>query len=293
MDILFVEGWDTVIQSAVVYLRKTRPGHNYKILLKREYSENNKTLTRNMEKLGISCITGKGNGYEVPYLEGIKQLTSGEVDILFSGADIPHFTFLPLLFRGLGVHRKTDLLTSFAFIEGTIERKERRILMLDPTVVTEPTEQELCRMSIRVIKLAAILLGKEPTTVLISHATGRDRADRITKQSRVIQILKSNGLSNILPEPLQLDTALFHSVAEKKIGRMSTLPNVFVLPDISAANILYKSIEHFGGNSIKISSPILWRSPIGEVGLLPRTTTKDQIFHTFDILVKLARINRN
>lgn len=291
MDILFVEGWDKAIQDAVCDLTKARRGHRYRVLLRRDAASND-PIQRRLEQAGAICEISQNNGFEAPYIAGLSQLASGRVDILFGGADIPHFTFLPLLFRALRVHRRTDLLTSFALIEAYLENTERRIIMIDPTVVTDPNDDELHRMATAVAGMAAALLGKDPTIALISHATGQDRPDRNTKQSRVIRLLQRTSAYDVVPEPVQLDTALFRSVAEKKLGRRSALPDVLVLPDISAANILYKSIEHFGGNLLRITAPLLWRSPVGEVGLLPRTTTKAQILRSFDTLVSMARVPR-
>jgi len=288
LKILFVEGENSEVRDAVIELASTRPGHKYEVLLKKE------SYTQNLLKeRGIKCRVCSQDGYKAPYLEGVEQLAQGTVDILFAGANIAHFTFLPILFRGISVHRSSDLLTSFALVEGTIDNKPRRIIMLDPTVVTNPTDEELSKMVINVNTAAKQLLGKAPTIALISHATGKDYPERTTKQSRVISILISKGLSNIISEPLQLDSALFEAVAEKKLSRISTLPNMLVLPDITSANILYKSFEHFGSEKIHVTCPLLWRASKGEVGLLPRTTTKEQILRSFDALVNMTRISRN
>ena len=290
--VLFAEGWDKEVKTAVADLAGSRPGHRYEVLLKKEHKDNNDLIISSLKHTGVKYHVCEEGGYEAPYAEAVKQLSANLTDILFAGADIPHFSFLPILFRGLKVHRSTDLLTSFALIEGKIEGRDRQIIMLDPTVVTNPSDEELTRMTKSVIAVGSQLLGKTPTVALISHATGKDRPERSTKQSRVISMLKSEGISGVIPEPLQLDTALYRSVASKKLGRISTTPNILVMPDITSANVLYKSIEHFGGDKMKITSHLLWRSPIGNVGLLPRTTTKDQILKSFDILVNMARISK-
>ncbi len=294
MDVLFAEGWDKEVQVAVVELSRTRPGHKFRVLLKKEHAANNSAVIRKLKQFDVICDECESEGFNAPYVDAISQLASGRVDILLAGADIPHFTFLPLLFRGLKVHRKSDLLTSFALIEGQIERADRRILMLDPTVVTDPTVNELCQMTTKVADVATTLLGKKPTIAVISHATGRDRPDRDTKQSKVIKRLQRNPVYEVLPEPVQIDTALFRSAADKKNRWISTMPNLLVLPDITSANILYKCCERIGFqyDRLTITSPLLCRSPVGEAGLLPRTTYPSQIVRSFDVLVRMARIPR-
>jgi phosphotransacetylase len=145
---------------------------------------------------------------------------------------------------------------------------------------------------------------KQAKVGLLSHTTAIQAPQRETKQNRVINLLikalrerPNEAQFDLIEFPIQLDAALYPEVANIKlpepIDDPLKLPNLLVLPDITAANILYKCFE-FGMPQIKITSPILWRTPRkGEVGLLPRTTTPPQIVRSLDILAGLVDFRKN
>lgn len=225
------------------------------------------------------------------YIRALKALRSGKADILIAGAQIAHAEFLPLVFASFATRRDRDLLFSIALVHW--RAKNRRFVIMDPVVVIEPTVRELASMISSARDVAKILLGGEHVQVcLISHTSTMDRPGKETKQGRVIAELQKLGLEYVATLPLQLDAALNPEVAEVKVGTLGLRPNLLVLPEITAANVLYKSIELFGADSVRLGAVVLWPIPKGVIGLLPRTCTREQIVDSVEDLVAVAR-NRN
>lgn len=225
------------------------------------------------------------------YIRALEILRSGKADILIAGAQIAHAEFLPLVFASFSTKRDRDLLFSIALVHW--RAKNRRFVIMDSVVVIEPTVSELASMINSARDLAETLLGGERVQVcLISHASTMDRLGKETKQGRVIAELQKLGLDCVTTTPLQLDAALDPEVARVKVGTLGRRPNLLVLPEITSANVLYKSIELFGGDSVRLGAAVLWPVPKGVIGLLPRTCTREQIVDSVEDLVAVANRNR-
>lgn len=264
MKILFPEGKDPRIIEAARLLKDRRPTLNF----------------------------GLGDEGGPSYIDALETLRSGQADILIAGAQIAHAEFLPLVFRTFSSKRDRNLLFAVALVHW--RKKNRRFIIMDPVVVIDPTVSELVTMIRSATDLAEILLSDERVQVcLISHASKKDRPGKETKQGRVIAELSQSGLNCITTTPLQLDAALDQAVADVKVGILGGLPNLLVLPDITSANVLYKSIELFGTDSIQVGAAVLWPIPQGVIGLLPRTCTTSQIVESVVDLVRVARWRNN
>ena len=221
----------------------------------------------------------------------IENFRDSNAEVLLAGAQVAHAEFLPLVFKAFSVNRERNLLFSLAPVEW--KARKRRFLFMDPVVVLDPTVEELSRMIISAMKVVQMILKERPRVCLISHVSRKDLPTKKTKQGRVIATLLRKGVRDVVESPLQLDAALDASAAQIKIGELGGSPNLLVMPDITSANILYKSIEIFGGDTVEVRAALLWKLPSkGIIGLLPRTCTSTQIEHSVDYLVNLAEMIR-
>lgn len=267
MKILFPEGNDTRIKDAA------------------------KTL-KERSALDLKFDHKGGPHPHANYIRALEALRSGKADILIAGAEIAHAEFLPLVFASFSTRRNRDLLFSIALVHW--RAKNRTFIIMDPVVVIEPTVTELASMIASAKSLAENLLTSEHVQVcLISHASTMDRLGKETKQGRVIAELQKLGVDGVTTTPLQLDAALDPDVAKVKVGILGRRPNLLVLPEITSANVLYKSIELFGADSVRLGAAVLWPVPKGVIGLLPRTCTTEQIIDSVDDLVAVARYRNN
>ena len=223
------------------------------------------------------------------YSLSVDLLHTRTVEILVVGADVAFSSFLPGLFSQYSMSRDRNLLFSVAPVEW-IERGQQ-LFLLDPAVLVDPTVDELVRIVHRTVEVVPRFLhGESPRVCFLSHVSGPDSPIRATKQGEALQRLRNELQSLIHPTPLQLDAALDPEVARRKVGVFER-PNILVLPDITAANVLYKSIELFGGNRIEVCAPFLCGLPHGNAALLPRSCTPYQIEKSVaKYLLRLSRM---
>jgi len=85
---------------------------------------------------------------------------------------------------------------------------------------------------------------------------------------------------------MQLDTAVNPAVASKKFpgSEVAGRANVLITPDLNSGNILYKSLEQFGG--FTIAGPIIQGFNIPLADLSRGSTVADVVF-TIEILKSL------
>ena len=83
---------------------------------------------------------------------------------------------------------------------------------------------------------------------------------------------------------MQLDVAIDPEVAKKKYPNSAIMgdANVLIVPDLNSGNILYKSLERFGG--FTVAGPIIqgFSVPLAD---LSRGSTVDDIILTISILI--------
>ena len=209
-------------------------------------------------------------------------LQQNQADSLISGLDYPS--------RDVILACKTHLtLKSKYFSSCFICKKGTQILALtDGSVIKHPTTDQLCTIIEDTATTFHTYTENQPKIALLSYSThGSGGPDpNLDKLTKVIAKVKQTHPDYIIDGELQLDAAINPQIASKKAptSPLQGQANVLVAPDLSSGNLLYKSLEQFGG--FTIAGPIIqgFTHPIAD---LSRGSSVADIILTINVLRSL------
>ena len=209
-------------------------------------------------------------------------LKNSEADSMISGLDYSS--------RDVLIAYKDHLsLKSPYFSSCFICQKQDQIFTLaDGGVNKIPTKEQL----LTIIEDTAITFQSftktQPKIALLSystHGSGGKNPDLIKYQFCLDQI-KSTHPDWLIDGELQLDAAINPTVTSKKAPNspLKGEANILITPDLNSGNILYKSLEQFGG--FTIAGPIIqgFEMPLAD---LSRGSTVDDTILTIKVLRSL------
>ncbi|MCL2451966.1 phosphate acyltransferase [Candidatus Saccharibacteria bacterium] len=211
-----------------------------------------------------------------------EMLSAGKVDGMVAGID--HTTRDVILTTrdcvGLLDGNKTfGSLFVFEFPDG------RSLIMADGGVTKNPSSEQLADIVIFTHDAARPILDDTPRVAMLSFSTlgsgGRD--DSITKIQETISIVKERRPDIIIDGEMQLDAAVNALIGQKKApdSPVAGRANILITPDLNSGNILYKSIEQFGG--AHAYGPVLlgFKKPVSD---LSRGSTTDDVYGCLKII---------
>ena len=110
----------------------------------------------------------------------------------------------------------------------------------------------------------------------------------MTLIQNVVQRVRTEHLNVLIDGELQLDAAVNPTVASKKAphSRVAGQANILICPDLNSGNILYKSLEQFGG--FTAAGPILqgFNYPASD---LSRGSTVEDVVEVIHALEQIKR----
>ena len=220
-----------------------------------------------------------------------KMLADGEVDAMVAGIDYSSRDVI-LACRDIvgmaggelapGEKRTFSSLFVAEFPDG------HRIILGDGATCKNPTDAQLADIIELINDAADRILDEEPLVAMLSFSTmgsgGKDPS--MDKIASAMSIIRQRRPDIIIDGEMQLDAAVNPRVGMKKApdSKVAGQATVLITPDINAGNILYKSIEQFGG--AHLAGPILlgFNKPVSD---LSRGSTVDDIVFTTKCLEKL------
>lgn len=172
-------------------------------------------------------------------------------------------------------------------------KKDDKILALaDGGVNKLPTREQLYTIVEDTAETFKAYSGKTPKIAMLSYSTkgsGGKNPD-LEKISYAIEKIKQAHPDYLIDGEMQLDAATNPRVAAKKTpdSPLKGDANVLITPDLNSGNILYKSLEQFGG--FVCAGPIIqgFRIPLAD---LSRGSTAKDIKLTIDVILK--QLERN
>ncbi len=213
-------------------------------------------------------------------------VASGEADSLLSGFDYSS--------RDVLIACKNHIPLSSAFFSSCFicERQSdgQKLTLADGGVNKQPTKEQLYTIIEDTVKTHQIYFGTQPKIAMLSYSTygsGGKNPD-LEKIHFCIDQIRKNHPDWLIDGEMQLDAAIDQKVSAKKTpsSPLKGKANILITPDLNSGNILYKSLERFGG--FTVAGPIIqgFSKPLAD---LSRGSTVDDIILTLDVLIKLIK----
>ena len=168
------------------------------------------------------------------------------------------------------------------------EKENQHFVLADGGVNKNPDKESLYTIVEDSAKTYEAFYGEMPKIAMLSYSTkgsGGKNPD-LEKIYFVIEKIRENHPNWIIDGEMQLDAAVNPRVAAKKFpdSPLQGDANVLIVPDLNSGNILYKSLEQFGG--FRIAGPIIqgFEIPLAD---LSRGSTTDDIILTIKVVKKL------
>lgn len=185
---------------------------------------------------------------------GAMMLKMGDVDGLVSGAC--HSTAntlrpgLQIIKTAKGVSSVSSFNLMICPPQGNQYCPDGLVVFADCGLNPTYTDEGLADCAIATANSAKAIAGIDPKVAMLSFSTkGSAKHDNVTHVAEATRIAKEKAPDLKLDGELQFDAAIVPSVAALKAPDSSVAghANVFVFPDLQAANIGYKIAERLGG----------------------------------------------
>ena len=216
--------------------------------------------------------------------EACEKINASEADALIAGIDI---TTREMVLACKARLKKTSAYFSSCFL---MEKDDQKIIVADAGICKNPSAEMMKDIIIETHRTAKKLLRNTPRVALLSYSSfGSGGNDPTT--SRILEAMrlaKEENPEMVIDGEMQLDVAICPQVAAKKAGNSEVAgrANVLICPDLNAGNILYKSMERFGG--FTAAGPIL-QGFDAVASDLSRGSTAEDVVLTFRVLEKLHK----
>ena len=221
--------------------------------------------------------------FDAPDLaSAVDYVTSGQADTMLSGLDYSSRDVL-LAYKA-GIPLKSDYFSS-CFI---CQKGDKLLALADGGVNKQPTKEQLYTLIEDTAETFTKFTDAKPKIALLSYSTngsGGKNPD-LEKIHFVIDEIRNNHPEWLIDGEMQLDVAIDPTIAHKKFPTSAIQgdANILITPDLNSGNILYKSLERFGG--FTIAGPLIqgFAKPLGD---LSRGSTVDDVILTIEVLRSL------
>lgn len=212
----------------------------------------------------------------------VELLNRGEADSMISGLDYSSRDVL-LAYKD-NIPLKSQFFSS-CFI---CQKNEQIIALADGGVNKLPTKEQLYTIVEDTATTFTAYTNLLPKIAMLSYSTkgsGGKNPD-LEKIYYVIQEIRTHHPSWQIDGEMQLDAAVNPAIAAKKIpdSTVAGQANILIVPDLNSGNILYKSLERFGGWTC--AGPIIqgFTVPLAD---LSRGSSSADVILTLKVLTKL------
>lgn len=187
-----------------------------------------------------------------PLMQGAAMVASGEVDGMVAGcvrttADVVRAA---LVCVGLAPGIRT-LSSSFYMVFGDDHPMGPRVLTFtDAGVVPAPSPEQLAEIATAAVVARERIVGDTPRVAFLSYSTkGSAGGPAVDAVRAALEDFRRRMPDVSADGELQADAALNAAVAERKApgSTVAGRANVLVFPDLGAANLSYKLVQHLGG----------------------------------------------
>lgn len=171
----------------------------------------------------------------------------------------------------------------------THHTKKGAFIFADCGLVVEPDAAELAAIATSSARSFQALTGAPPKVAMLSFSTnGSARHERVSKVIEATRLAREANPQLVIDGEVQFDTAFVEAVSATKApgSVLHGEANVFVFPNLDAANIGYKIAQRIGGATA--IGPVLQglSMPAND---LSRGCSADDVYHMLAVTVVQAR----
>ena len=190
-----------------------------------------------------------------PLYFGACMLQLDEVDGCVAGSVSTTGDVLKAAIQVIGLKTDSDVVSSIflmSFDDGRV------FTYGDAAVIPYPDMKQLSTIAIDSAETHKKLTNSEPRVALLSYSThGSAEHERVSLVTNTLALIKSKNPELLVDGELQFDAAISESIARRKAPKspLAGNTNVFIFPNLDAANIGYKITERLAG--AKATGPII------------------------------------
>lgn len=221
--------------------------------------------------------------------DACKKLLNSENSALITGIDYTTRDVVLACKNFLGMKEDTKTFSS-CFVMHRDQRNDNlgTLVLADAGVTKTPTEDQLYDIVLETYTTSVKVLTDTPKIAMLSFSTlGSAKDNSIDKINSVITKIHKTHPEIEIDGEMQLDCAVNPEIAQKKAPSSSVAghANVLIVPDLNSGNILYKSLEQFGG--FVAAGPILqgFKKPVSD---LSRGSTVADVKLVIETILKLV-----
>jgi phosphate acetyltransferase len=187
-----------------------------------------------------------------PLLQAALMVRDGEAEGSVAGSVRTTADVVRAGLRGVGMAEGVDTVSSaFYMVLGHAHSLSSSVLTFtDAGVVPDPTPQQLSEIALAAARARRLIVGDEPRVAFLSYSSmGSAEGPSVAKMREALVRFREQSPEVVADGELQVDAALVPSVARRKApdSLLAGTANVLVFPDLNAANIAYKFVQHLAG----------------------------------------------
>ena len=182
---------------------------------------------------------------------GALMVASADADGIVAGAATTTADVLRPLILSIGTAEGVSCVSSaFLMVLPRPDGEDRAFVFADPSVMPDPTPDELAGIAIASARTMRGLTGHEPFVAMLSFSTkGSAKHPNVDKVIEATQIVRRAAPDIMVDGELQADAAIVPEIGMKKApdSTVAGKANVLVFPNLDSANISYKLVERLAG----------------------------------------------
>lgn len=187
-----------------------------------------------------------------PLMQAGSMVANGEADGAVAGAVHTTADVVRAALVTLGLAAGLETLSSaFYMVFGDGHPSGPAVLTFtDAGVVPDPNSQQLADIAYAAAVARSQVVGDDARVGFLSYSTaGSAEGPSVTRVREALRLFRRRSPDIAADGELQGDAALSAAVARRKIpgSTVAGHVNVLVFPDLDAANIAYKLVQHLGG----------------------------------------------
>lgn len=181
-----------------------------------------------------------------PLLYAAVNVAMGRADASVAGSIATTGQVIKSGLMGIGVHRSSSIVSSIFLMEMP---DGRFFTYADCGVVPYPDSEQLSAIAIDSAKTHSVLTGIEPRIAFLSFSTkGSAKHEMVDQVREAFEKAKQKMPQWKMDGEIQFDAAFVPEIANRKAPKSELKgdANVFIFPNLDAANIGYKITERLG-----------------------------------------------